>query len=317
VDVAVIICTHKRAALLAGAVQSVIEQICFQDVYEVIIVDNDTTPNSDIRKIVKNAGEKIPIQYVHEGKIGLSYARNAGGMRASADYLCYIDDDARLSSKYLETLLEVLKVHMPDICGGPYYPFYLDRKPVWFIDKYGSSSLGDNAKYLNQKEFLNGGNIVFKRSLLCELGWFNTSLGMLGSKIWYGEETRLMIDAWNANPNLKVYYEPNLYVYHLVPAWKMRIFNIMRISFQMGKAQVYFWIPESEHSIARQDAPFSLILGLAYLIFKLFQGIFFRSHCRYPFLQNYIVEEVAKSVSSLGSQFRLFKDLLLFSKSVK
>lgn len=309
-DVAIIICTHRRPGLLADAIQSLVEQQNPPDAYEVIVVDNDVVPNSDVQKIVENAQEKIPIHYAHESKIGLSYARNKGVKESSAEYICYIDDDAKVNSRYLDVLFGVIKAHKPDICGGPFYPFYQTRKPAWFIDEYGSGLLGDNARYLTQKEYLSGMNIVFKRSLLCKLGGFKTCLGMYGGKMWYGEETKLMIDAWEVNPQLKVYYEPDLLVYHLVPSSKMTLINILKTAFLKGKSQAYFWIPKEQVHTARLHAPFVIIMDLFRLFYRLLEGIVFLNRHKYPHWQNFVVEEISPSVTTLGSNLRLAQDLL-------
>ena len=84
-EVSIVICTHRRSKLLENVVQSLIDQTANPDTYEVIVVDNDYIPNKEVEEIVQQAVQKIPIRYVHEHKIGLSHARNAGGMRVHAD----------------------------------------------------------------------------------------------------------------------------------------------------------------------------------------------------------------------------------------
>jgi len=148
-------------------------------------VDNDHQPNPEVQKIVSNVKSNISTKYLHESKLTLSNARTAGGKLATSDYISYMDD-AKANPKYIEILTQILDTHKPDICGGPYYPFYLDPKPVWFLDRYGSSSLGDEFRYLTSREYLNGGNIVFRWGLMDEVGWFDPNLGMTGKKIWYG-----------------------------------------------------------------------------------------------------------------------------------
>jgi glycosyltransferase involved in cell wall biosynthesis len=310
VDVAIVICTHKRPALLAGAVQSLIEQNDSRATYEVIIVDNEITPNPDVQKTVKNAQERIAIHYVHERKIGLSYARNAGGMKSSSDYVCYIDDDAKAASGYLETLFDIIRVHRPEIFGGPYLPLFKVKKPDWFFDKYGAGSLGDKARYLNHQEYLYGGNIVFKRTILDELGWFDPNLGMAGKKSWYGEETKLIIEAWRRFPRLKIYYDPELLIFHLVPSQKMTIMNLLKTAFLKGKSQAYFWIPREQIRTAKLRAPLETIIDLFRLSYKFPRGIVFRNRQEYPYWQNFIAEEISPSLTTIGSNLRLTQDLL-------
>jgi len=312
VDVSIVICTHRRFDLLAGAVQSLVNQTASPDSYEVIVVDNDHQPNLEVQEIVSNARPKIFIKYLNESKLGLSHARNAGGKLATSDYIGYMDDDAKANPKYIETLIKVLNERSPTICGGPYYPFYLDPKPKWFLDRYGSSSFGDEPRYLTSREYLSGMNIVFQRDLLDEVAWFDPALGMTGKKIWYGEETIVMINAWKAYPDLKVYYDPELFVYHLVPAWKMRIWNLMKIGYQKGKSHAYLWIPEDKHDFFRRRAPYNLMISLLYLGRKIFPGIISHDRKKYPFWQNYVIEEVPAIIERIGHYTRLSSDFSLF-----
>ncbi len=310
VDVSIVICTHRRFNLLVGAVLSLVDQTASPDSYEVVVVDNDHKPNLEVQKIVSNVSSKISIRYLHESKLGLSHARNAGGKHASSDYIGYMDDDAKANPKYIETFLKDLHECTPDILGGPYYPFYLDSKPVWFLDHYGSSSLGEEPRYLTSREYLCGGNIVFRRVLLDSLGWFNPNFGMTGKKMSYGEETLVMIDAWKTNPHLKVYYDPNLFVYHLVPKKKMAVWYQLLIPFKAQEVQAYFWMSEFEKLYVQKKVIFIFLYHVLKLIFISFPLLIFRDRQKSPFWQNYCIEKLYRPVSLIGSNYRMSKDLI-------
>ncbi len=319
VDVSIVICTHRRFDLLAAAVQSLVNQTASPDSYEVIVVDNDHQPNLEVQEIVSKASSKNAIKYLHESKLGLSHARNAGAKLATSDYIGYLDDDGKANPKYIEILLKVLHEHAPDICGGPYYPFYLDPKPVWFLDRYGSSSHGEKPRYLTSRAYLTGSNIVFRRGLLDELGWFDPNFGMKGKKLWYGEETMIMINAWKANPELRVYYDPEIFVHHLVPARKMSILGHMRMLYQMGNSQVYFWMTEEERKKARFNAPWTLVRIVLRLMVKSLADVLFRDQEKYPRWQNFVYEKTSGHFGVMGSQVRLIKGMLFskYSESVQ
>lgn len=314
VDISVIICTHRRFDLLAGAVESLVNQTASYGSYEVIVVDNDHHPNPPVQEIVSHASSQISIRYLHESKLGLSQARNSGGRFARSDYIGYLDDDARVNPKHIQILTQVCAKYEPDICGGPFYPFYLDPKPEWFKDRYGSGCFhGDRPRYLSPREYLGGGNIVLRRNVLDRVGWFDPDLGMTGNKIWYGEDTILMINAWRTNPALKVYYDPELFIYHLVPAWKMTIGNLLRMEYIKGKSHAYFWIPADKHSFYRKLSPCILMLSLFYLGFKVFRGVISFDRGKYPFWQNFAIEILIPEAERIGRHVRLASDF--FSKS--
>jgi glycosyltransferase involved in cell wall biosynthesis len=314
VDISVAICTHRRFDLLAGAVESLVDQTASPDSYEVIVVDNDDHPNPTVQEIVSNASSQILVRYLHESKLGLSHARNLGGKFASSDYIGYLDDDARANPNHIEILTQICQKYRPDICGGPFYPFYLGPKPEWFKDLYGSGYFhGNEPRYLKSGEYLGGGNIVFRRNVLDRLGWFDPNLGMTGNKMWYGEDTIMLINAWRANPALKVYYDPELFVYHLVPPWKMTIGNLLKMEYIKGKSHAYFWIPGEKHSFFRKLSPCILMLSLFYLGFKVFRGVIWFDRGRYPFWQNFAVEILTPEVERIGRHIRLASDF--FSKA--
>lgn len=291
-----------------GAINSLIYQNASVNSYEVIVVDNDLRENEEIKKIVKELGKKISIYYILEKKIGLSYARNKGGKRALSDYICYLDDDAKANPKYIKTLIEVIDEYKPDICGGPYYPFYLDTKPKWYLDRYGSSSLGKKARFLRPSEYLSGGNIVFRKDLLKSLEWFDPNLGVKGHKLWYGEETLMMINAWKTRPDLKVFYAPTLYVHHLVPAWKMSVWNCFRIEFRKGQSHAYFWTDPSDYRSVRRKAPLYFLIHLFNIMALSFEMTTFRNRSKYPFWQNFAIERISKHFGAIGEFQQRMKD---------
>ena len=60
-----------------------------------------------------------------------------------------------------------------------------------------------------------------RRLLLEDMGGFDTNFGMSGEKIAYGEETALQISIRADMPEEVIYYDPRLYVFHLVREEKM------------------------------------------------------------------------------------------------
>ena len=308
--ISIVICTHRRFDLLEGAIESLVNQTASSHIFQVIVVDNDQCSNPEVKEIVEKVKRKITIQYIHEPKLGLSHARNTGGQNARADYIGYMDDDAKAPVDYIKNIEKLIRRHQPDIFGGPYFPFYLDPKPEWFQDSYGTGTKGDDVRFLSENEYLDGGNIGFNRSILELTGWFDPALGMTGKKVWYGEETMVIIRARELKKDLKVYYEPEIYVEHLVPVWKMSVVNQLKKRFQQGRSQVYFWILEKDQKKARSQSPGKFLRILFSILLKTVPQLILRNRSRYPFSQNFLFEEVSKSFNSLGGQSTLIIDLL-------
>jgi glucosyl-dolichyl phosphate glucuronosyltransferase len=299
ISLSVVICTHRRFDLLKIAVQSLCNQTASKELFEVIIVDNDSTSNTGVKNIVKEAQSILTISYIHEPVLGLSQARNSGGKASQAEFVGFLDDDAKAHENYVEILLKLIGTDQFDIIGGPYYPFYLSKKPIWFKDEYESCNFG-RSRTFNNTEFLNGTNMVYKKSLLEGADWFGTSFGMAGTRIAYGEETDLQIRLWKKFGSLKVYYSSDLKVNHLVPSHKMKLRDKFRRSYNLGKSQAYMWIPEEQIRASQRKAPLILFKSIVKLIFILLPGIIIRNKRKYPDWQNYAYEVISRHLLSIG-----------------
>jgi hypothetical protein len=77
------------------------------------------------------------------------------------------------------------------------------------------------ARVLANKETVFGMNMFFRTSLLQSIGGFNSDFGMVGKKIGYSEETVAQLFIQQNMPDEIIYYDPLLYVYHLVATYKM------------------------------------------------------------------------------------------------
>ena len=240
IRISVIVCTYNRSKILRFCLDTLVNQTADKSLFEIIVVNNNSTDNTQ-SVAEEYASIHTNFRVVFEARQGLSIARNRGYMEARYEWVSYIDDDAKVSDDYIERAIEIISLKEPDIFGGPYFPYYVDEKPKWFLDKYETVELGE-ARMLSRKEFLNGTNILFNKNLLGSLGCFDAELGMTGNKIAYGEETSLQIIAWDKKNDLKVFYSPELKVYHLATHQKMTLVDKLLRSYKMGYSQTYLWI---------------------------------------------------------------------------
>src|SRR5690606_27992260 len=127
--ISIIIVTYNRSDLLPGCFDSVVDQAAVQSDYEVIVVNNNST--DDTQKIAEEYAEKYDnFRTVIAEKQGLSHGRNRGYLEAKAEYVAYLDDDAKATRTWVETALKVISELEPEIFGGPIDPFYLDGEEV-------------------------------------------------------------------------------------------------------------------------------------------------------------------------------------------
>jgi len=103
--VAVIIPTHNRASLLPETIDSLFQQTRPPD--ELIVVNDGST--DDTAAVL--ARYPSPLKAIHVPNGGRSRARNIGLCAATADFVCLLDDDDRLSPDSLAIRAAHLEAH--------------------------------------------------------------------------------------------------------------------------------------------------------------------------------------------------------------
>src|SRR5215510_5242008 len=86
--ISVLICTRNRANSLGATLERFFEQSFRSDYdYELIIVDNDSTDHT--RQVVTDCACRHPglVEYIHEPRRGLCYARNTSIAAGKGDLI--------------------------------------------------------------------------------------------------------------------------------------------------------------------------------------------------------------------------------------
>ncbi len=299
--ISVVICTYNRGELLPNALQTLSEQTLETSHYEVIVVDNNS--HDGTRSTTESFCRNYPnIRYCFETRKGLSHARNRGWQEAKGVYVAYIDDDCKVPAQWLTVAKEIIDKNAPAVFGGPYYAFYNTPKPYWGKDCYGSYERSKSPCSLKERGYLRGGNIFISRSVLKDMCGFDTTLGMSGHKIGYGEESELQRRIRETMPDALIYYNPKLYVYHLVRPEKMTLLWALNSHFVDGRCSYHVF--DGNTSQVTWIYPLKLLLHTILTFLKFFVdflvGVLLRDQERYPYLQNYLYENTVKYVHALG-----------------
>ena len=279
--ISVIVCTYNRANLLAGCLRSLVGQTSDKGQFEVIVVDNNST--DETQEIARAFSNKfINFRIIREIEQGLSNARNRGYREAAGRYVAYIDDDAMAFPDWISQIICFTARHPEiQIFGGPYYAFSLVQLPEWFPPEYGSSGLGTEERCIEiGKEWLDGTNMVFAKELLQTFGGFDSSLGMSGQKIAYGEETKLLLDL--SSKNIPVFYLPALKVHHLIAENKMTLTWLIKSSYVSGKC--YTQVMNDQRPIWKQMVVILLCLKDAVLKMLMPSKLPFKRKLYYAFM---------------------------------
>lgn len=298
--ISVVICTFNRSDLVGTLLHGLCRQTMDKSEYEIIVVDNNSS--DDTCDVAKCFCQDYPnVRYCFEEQQGLSHARNRGWWEARGEYVGYIDDDCKAPEQWLAVAKEVIQEVSPAVLGGPYYAFYNSPKPAWWRDWYRSCEHAEKARALRQDEYLSGNNIFFRRGILEVLGGFDTSLGMSGGSLAYGEETAFLRRMRKSMSHELIYYDPRLFVYHLVPERKMSLWWTARQRFAGGRYsfRVFHSVSSSSHAglryLVRQAC--GILVGF---VSDLSNGLLRRDRSKYPYIENYLYEEVLNHFRRMG-----------------
>ncbi len=220
IEISAIISTYNRAQFLDGLFSSVLEQSIDKNRYEIVIVNNNCTDNTEeiCHKFIHSHPE-IKINYCIEKQQGLSYGRNRGIEESVGSIVTFLDDDAIIAPDFFETTLSFFSQH-PEVnaIGGKILLKYMDKKPNWYnpflASLLGYFNKGDKEQIFSN-DYFRGSNMSFRREIFHTLGGFNTSLGRVGKNLMGNEEKELFYRFKSKGEEM--WYVPSTVVYHLVP----------------------------------------------------------------------------------------------------
>ena len=223
--ISAIICTHNRASFLVKAINSLINQSISKSLYEILVIDNCSTDST--AEIVRKYSTSHKIRYIHEPRLGLSYARNTGWRNARGKYVAYLDDDAIADHIWLEKAIEAFEEikPMPGCVGGKVRGIWESPRPAWLSDELITGlTVLDWSNHplqihdLNQK-WLVGANIAFPVEILKQVGGFVTCLDRVGNNLLSGGD--VYIQKQILKIGYSCLYYPDMSVGHHVPRTRL------------------------------------------------------------------------------------------------
>ena len=232
IQISAIICTFNREAYLAKAIQSLVVQTLNNNLYEIIVVDNNSTDST--RNIVTEDFSHIKnLSYLFEPIQGLSQARNTGWKNATGEFVAYLDDDAIASPQWLENIILAFRTitPQPGVVGGKIEAIWEAPRPFWLSDKLARSltiiDWSDQPKFFDDnREWLAGANIAYPKTLLEQSDGFNVNLGRKANSLISCEEN--LLHHHLKQQGYRIYYHPEISVQHhihhsrLVKEWHFK-----------------------------------------------------------------------------------------------
>jgi len=237
----VIIPTYQRAAYLIETLNSLISQKFPKDQYELIIVDNSIRPTPELSSLHKPESSPA-IQYINEPNNGLHNARHAGARAARGEILVFLDDDVLIPPGWLAAIIDPFKENNISVVAGRIVLHFEITPPRWlqqFHPILGETSYGLTPRRLVPYQTPFGGNMAIRKSDLFAIGGFNPD-GFGDRRLIHlrgdGENglARKVHDA-----GLLIWYAPEAWLYHRVPAKRMTPEYVQRRSALAGIEVAY------------------------------------------------------------------------------
>ena len=215
--ISVVICTYNNADSLKITIDQLMSQsLAEPDLFEFIVVDNNSKDHTDH---IVNSYQSGRVAYysLSEPRQGLSHARNTGITAAKGDYILFTDDDAELSSDWLESYLSKIRSTQADCIFGRIAVIWDQPKPWWYDERYRGFfaviDYGDHAfKVENKNTPFFGKNFCIKKQFLIDMGGFDPELGRKGDDLIGGEE--ILVFNRLVEEKRTVYYFPDIDVGH-------------------------------------------------------------------------------------------------------
>jgi GT2 family glycosyltransferase len=198
--VSVVVCTYRRPAALARALDSLAGQEFAAEDHEVLVVNNDVadTRVAEVVWAARRTGfasRPARLRLVQCPFPGLSFARNAGIAQACGEVVAFLDDDAVASPNWLKETWRAFREH-PDagVVGGRINLRVPEPRPRWAKpgwEKYWSAQATELRAVTTVDHWWQypwGANWSARRQVLVAMGGFRTRYGRRGSDAAGGEE---------------------------------------------------------------------------------------------------------------------------------
>jgi glycosyltransferase involved in cell wall biosynthesis len=164
-------------------VLSLFEQDADAGIFEIIVVDNNSSDDTGATVESLAASGAVNLRYVPERRQGNAHARNTGINFARGSLIAFLDDDVLVGKDWLTTLKNAFDEHRDlSFVGGKILPRWDGPPPSWLtVEHWSPLALIDYG--LEELEItgenplgLLTANIAFRRDVFDEVGMFSPAL---------------------------------------------------------------------------------------------------------------------------------------------
>lgn len=242
--VSIVVCCYNSARLLPDTLRHLsAQQVAPGRSVEVIVVDNastDTTAAVAHERWPSECG--INLRVVMEPELGLSNARRRGFAEAQYETVCFVDDDNRLDSNWVEIASVVMAQH-PEVgaCGGQIEADCEIAPPTWFAEFQNYYAVGAQSEsagdITDTRGYLWGAGLCLRRRAwkqVLETGFDFLLSDRKGGGLSAGGDAEmcyaLRLNGW------RLWYEPRLRMSHFITRERLTWSYLRRVSRGFGAA---------------------------------------------------------------------------------
>ncbi|WP_431065187.1 glycosyltransferase [Methylotuvimicrobium sp.] len=233
----VAVCSYNAAHYLPDLLNELVRQNCSIP-FEILIVDNNSTDGTYALIDQYAASSSIPIRYVNEPEQGIPFARNRAIEESLSNrYLAFIDADELPFTGWLQAAVDTLIDDQIDCVGGK-ISIYLPDRPTWLSDDllpfYGEIDHSDQAFDIKDRSTpIWSGNIAYNTRIFHKGLRFDTRYNRKGKGVGGGSDG-IMFRHFIEH-GLRLRYEPNMAIRHLIPDEKINRRYFLKLHFVAGK----------------------------------------------------------------------------------
>jgi glycosyltransferase involved in cell wall biosynthesis len=230
-EISVVVCTQNRASMLRGALASLYDLAAEGFGYEIVVVDNGSTDETQQVIAAAAAQARHPLRGIYEAEKGIVPARNRGIREAQGRWIAFFDDDQLAEPRWLAELYRGALEKRCRVVGGAVellFPQACTRR----LDPTVRMLLGE-AKHGEQPLPYGGrltpgcGNLMIERTVFDEVGVF------LRTVSGRGEDTDLFSRIERAG--ISGWYFPSAIVQHITPPERLKTEYLLSLARRMGE----------------------------------------------------------------------------------
>jgi len=199
--ISVIIPVYNDSRNLSNCLEALGKQTLSKSMYEIVVIDNGSS--QDISEVVR----AYPgINLCHEYIEGSYSARNKGILNSRGDIIAFTDSDCIPKDTWLEKgLSAVVSKDSLGFIGGRVNYFARDESNITSVELWEILNQYDQEECINIMNFGLTANLFTRRSVMDEVGLFNSDLKSAGDYEWGNRVYE---------KGLNIYYENEVVVSH-------------------------------------------------------------------------------------------------------